>query len=80
MIHLLITHCSVDLLPIEESPFYKNMVSLFGEEAAREFTYEVPVPPLEDEEYGGLRLGAAPENHEGRPQLGRRDYSVPDDP
>lgn len=49
MIHLLIDVCSVDLLPIERSPAYQQILSTHGEKVANEFTFEVPVPPYGDD-------------------------------
>jgi hypothetical protein len=49
MIHLLIDVCSIDLLPIERSPEYQQLVTTHGETAAKEFTFEVTVPPFGDD-------------------------------
>lgn len=46
MIHAVFEYCSADLLPIEESPIYQDMLREYGPEAAAELVYEVYVPPL----------------------------------
>lgn len=49
MIHLLIDICSIDLLPIEQSPHYQQILIDHGEKVAKAFTFEIPVPPYGDD-------------------------------
>lgn len=49
MIHLLIDVCSIDLLPIEQSPHYQAIVKDHGEVVASVFMFEVIVPPWRED-------------------------------
>lgn len=80
MIHMLIPHCSIDLLPIEESPIYQDILRRHGPLIADAFVYDVPVPPLEEEDDDGPDPGDYAEDPERWDQLGARDHSVPSDP
>ncbi|WP_438447405.1 hypothetical protein [Gorillibacterium sp. sgz5001074] len=47
MIQMVFLYCKADLLPIEESPIFREVILEAGPEVAQELVYEVVDPPDE---------------------------------
>lgn len=48
MIHMCVQWCMVLDMPADQSPFYKAVCDLHGEEEANRWTYEQIIPPFSE--------------------------------